>query len=83
MFEFGEAWQKEVDEALEALNKRFPEISCLRCRNDQFFVRMWLDPSLVPAIADENTNRVVELTCKNCGLQERHLVRLLEKPQIE
>jgi hypothetical protein len=77
MFEFGEAWQKEVEDAKEALQRRFPELSCLRCRSEKFLLRMWPDSSLVPGVAGEDNNRVVELVCENCGFQEKHVVRLL------
>lgn len=59
MFTFGEAWQKEVDEALGALNKRFPELSWLRCRNNQFFVRMWPDSRF-----GDDGNEIVNGACR-------------------
>jgi transcription elongation factor Elf1 len=80
---FGEAWQKEVEAAKDALQRRFPELTCLRCRSEKFLVRMWPDSSLVPGVASEDNNRVVELVCENCGFQEKHVVRLLEKPETE
>ena len=75
-------WQKEMEDAREALRERFPDLRCLRCRNERFLVRMWPDESLVPGLASENNNRVVELICENCGFQERHIVRLLATPQV-
>jgi hypothetical protein len=75
-------WQKEMEDAREALRERFPDLRCLRCRNERFLVRMWPDESLVPGLASENNNRVVELICENCGFQERHIVRLLATPEV-
>jgi len=72
-----EAWQKEIEDARDALSKRFPDLHCLRCGRDSFLVRMWSDESLVPGVASPSDNRVVELVCENCGFQEKHVVRLL------
>jgi hypothetical protein len=72
-----EAWTKEVEEARAALRRRFPDLRCLRCGTDNFLFRLWPDESLVPGLASESDNRVVELICRNCGFQEKHVVRLL------
>jgi len=72
-----EEWTKEVEEVRAALRRRFPDLHCLRCRTDNFRFRLWPDESLVPGLASETDNRVVELICKNCGFQEKHVVRLL------
>jgi len=72
-----EAWTKEVEDARTALRTRFPDLHCLRCGADNFFFRLWPDESLVPGLASESDNRVVELICRRCGFQEKHVVRLL------
>jgi len=72
-----EAWTKEVEDARAALRRRFPELRCLRCSADNFLFRLWPDETLVPGLASESNNRVVELICQNCGFQEKHVVRLL------
>ena len=72
-----EAWQREVEDARAALRRRFPDLRCLRCGADNFLFRLWPDQSLVPGLASESDNRVVELICENCGFQEKHVVRLL------
>jgi hypothetical protein len=72
-----EEWTKEVEEVRAALRRRFPNLHCLRCRTDNFRFRLWPDESLVPGLASETDNRVVELICENCGFQEKHVVRLL------
>jgi RNase P subunit RPR2 len=77
-----DAWQKEMEDARAVLRERFPDLRCLRCRSERFLVRMWPDESLVPRLASENNNRVVELICENCGFQERHIVRLLATPEV-
>ena len=77
-----DAWQKEMEDARAVLRERFPDLRCLRCGNERFLVRMWPDESLVPGLASENDNRVVELICENCGFQERHIVRLLATPEV-
>jgi hypothetical protein len=61
------------------LRSRFDPLQCLRCKTDNFLVRMWPDASLVPGIADSASNRIVELICENCGFQEKHVVKLLSK----
>ncbi|MGB3581371.1 MAG: hypothetical protein WBA40_09685 [Roseiarcus sp.] len=72
-----EEWTKEVEEVRAALRRRFPDLHCLRCRTDNFRFRLWPDESLVPGLASETDDRVVELICENCGFQEKHVVRLL------
>jgi hypothetical protein len=72
-----EEWAKEVQEARAALRRRFPELRCVRCGRDNFLFRLWPDETLVPGLASETDNRVVELICRNCGFQEKHVVRLL------
>jgi hypothetical protein len=77
-----EAWQKEMENARAALRKRFPDLHCLRCGSDHFLVRMWPDESLVPGLASDADNRVVELICESCGFQEKHVVRLLAASEL-
>ena len=72
-----DAWTKEMEDARAALRARFPDLHCLRCRCDDFVLRMWPDETLVPGLASSSDNRVVELICENCGFQEKHVVRLL------
>ena len=72
-----EGWTQEVEDARAALLRRFPELRCLRCGADNFFFRLWPDETLVPGLASESDNRVVELICRSCGFQEKHVVRLL------
>jgi transcription elongation factor Elf1 len=72
-----EAWAKEIEDARAALRRRFPDLRCLRCGAENFRFRLWPDESLVPGLASESDNRVVELICDNCGFQEKHVVRLL------
>jgi hypothetical protein len=72
-----EAWRKEIEDARAALRKRFPNLRCLRCGSDDFLLRMWPDQSLVPGVASDADNRVVELICESCGFQEKHVVRLI------
>jgi transcription elongation factor Elf1 len=78
-----ESWSREIAEARAALNKRFPELLCLRCGKQKFMLRVWPDESLVPGLADADTNRVAELICENCGFQEKHIVNLLKKEDSE
>jgi predicted nucleic-acid-binding Zn-ribbon protein len=72
-----EDWQREMERARAALGKRFPNMRCLRCGQDNFLLRMWPDPSLVPGLASSADNRVIELICENCGFQEKHVVKML------
>ena len=75
-------WTREMDEARALMQERFPDLACLRCRRDKFFLRLWPDQSLVPGLADPSNNRVVELICENCGFQEKHVVTLLAGKKI-
>ena len=72
-----EDWQRELENARAALGKRFPDMRCLRCQQDNFLLRMWPDATLVPGVASNADNRVIELICENCGFQEKHVVRML------
>jgi transcription elongation factor Elf1 len=72
-----DAWTKEMEDARASLRKRFPDLRCLRCGQDDFVLRMWPDETLVPGLASNSDNQVVELICENCGFQEKHVVRLL------
>jgi len=72
-----EDWTKEVEDARTALQRRFPDLRCLRCGAENFFFRLWPDETLGLSLASESDNRVVELICRNCGFQEKHVVRLL------
>ncbi len=76
-----ELWQKEMDDARAMLRQRFPNLCCLRCGKDKFFMRIWPDESLVPGLASPDNNRVLELICESCGHQEKHVVNLLEKTE--
>ena len=70
-----EEWTKEVEEVRAALRRRFPDLHCLRCRTDNFRFRLWPDESLVPGLASETDNRVVELICEN----DDHLLRTIDE----
>jgi predicted nucleic-acid-binding Zn-ribbon protein len=74
-----EQWSDEVERARSSLQSRFPDLHCLRCGKDKFFMRIWSDDSLVPGLVNEDNDRVLELICENCGYQEKHVVSLLEK----
>ncbi len=78
-----EAWSREIAEVRAVLNERFSQLRCLRCSEQKFMLRVWPDESLVPGLADANTNRVAELICENCGFQEKHIVNLLKKQDAE
>ena len=73
-------WLREMEEARAQLSSRFNPLQCLRCKAENFLLRMWPDETLVPGLADARTNRVVELICQNCGFQEKHVVKLLVQP---
>ena len=72
-----DTWQKEIEDARAKLGDLFPKLRCLRCHRDKFLLRLWPDESLVPGIASNANNRVIELICENCGFQEKHVVNLL------
>lgn len=68
-------------EAMTALVKEaFPDLKCLRCGHDAFFLRSFRSPGLAGAFGDVTE---IELICQRCGLIERHAAAQLkacEKP---
>jgi hypothetical protein len=77
--EAADDWQKSVDASLEAFQRRFPDLRCLRCESDSFLLRTYFDETLVPGLAAGTDYNVAELICQSCGLMEKHVVTLLEK----
>ena len=69
-------WTKEIEDARAVLRRRFPDLHCLRCGEEDFYFGCGqMNP--VPGLASESDNRIVELICQNCGFQEKHVVRIL------
>jgi predicted nucleic-acid-binding Zn-ribbon protein len=80
-----------ADRLAELVKKSFPDLRCLRCRNDKFYVTD--DPATanlrevrtllgMPAVSGEPFGPVVTLACRRCGYIEQHLTDLLlEAPQ--
>lgn len=60
---------KSLDEARGLLEKRFPNLRCLRCDNDHFLLRRGDDSSWLSAYGD---TRSVELICESCGRRETY-----------
>ena len=67
---------KDFNDARASLDARFPKLRCLRCETDDFLLRVWADTTLQPGLSD---NRIMELTCANCGFQETHMMAGLDK----
>jgi len=76
------------DRLVELVNTSFPNLRCLRCGNEQFYVTD--DPAAAGlrevrrllGLADEAPNSlrpVVTLACRRCGHVEQHLTDLLDK----
>jgi len=76
------------DRLAELVNTSFPELRCLRCGNDQFYVTD--DPSAaslkevrlllgMPTVSDDPLGPIVTLACRRCGHIEQHLTDLLQQ----
>ena len=57
------------DERLGLIRESFPEIVCLRCKNDDFYI--------FPNVTDLSGLGVVTLGCSRCGFIEQHLIGTL------
>ena len=65
----------KVDDLLRLFEKSFPDIHCLRCGYNSFYVLpatrqsfMMGDPAISPALLP-----VITLACRRCGHIEQHL----------
>jgi len=72
-------WLKQHEELKAAFNRRFPDLSCLRCHSDRFSLRRYTDAGYFAIPAPGTTPNVAELICESCGFLERHLVHNLLK----
>jgi hypothetical protein len=70
---------KLVDASL-MLDEAFPAFRCLRCRHDQFLLRLVVGVS--SADATDEADRV-ETTCKRCGMVETHRLGLLRDALLD
>jgi predicted nucleic-acid-binding Zn-ribbon protein len=72
--------EDSLDRSIELLKEAFPELRCLRCGNDRFFIQ---EDSLRGQEAPDALHGIVTLTCTRCGFLERHDLDMLtaaEKP---
>ena len=78
----------DVDRLAKLVNASFPDLRCLRCGSDQFYVTD--DPSTaslkevrlllgMPTVSDDALGAVVTLACRRCGHIEQHLTDLLQQ----
>jgi hypothetical protein len=80
---------KDDGRLAELVNTSFPNLRCLRCGNDRFYVTD--DPAVaslkearqllgIPTVPDA-LGPVVILACRRCGHIEQHLTDLLQQAQ--
>ena len=78
---------REFGTLADLVNASFPELRCLRCGNDQFYVTD--DPAAagvkearrllgLPEESENSLGPVVTLACRRCGHVEQHLTDLLQ-----
>ena len=81
---------KAGDQLADLVNTSFPDLHCLRCGNDQFYVTD--DPATaslkevrlllgMPTVSDNPLGPVVTLACRRCGYIEQHLTDLLQEAE--
>jgi hypothetical protein len=82
--------KSDFETLAQLVNTSFPDLYCLRCGNEQFFVTD--DPATanlrevrlllgMPTTSDDGLGPVVTLACRRCGFVEQHLTDLLQKAQ--
>ena len=76
MSEIADVSSKDFNEARDILNARFPNIRCLRCDATDFMMDVWTSPVGSSDLAEQ---RLIELTCVNCGFQEKHMLAGLDR----
>jgi hypothetical protein len=75
-----EAASGEVDRLGELFRKSFPDVGCLRCGNEEFFILPATREGFWTQLASRPTFlQVVTLACTRCGYIERHLTEQLER----
>lgn len=62
---------KRQDEVKAAVDRRFPEFSCLRCGHGTFGLRLRTDPYLPP---NDELGNVADFVCMSCGHIDSYLV---------
>lgn len=87
-------YEGKFEELKELVNASFPDLRCLRCGNDGFYLTSDIDalgtgtPNSYSRIAlhsllSDPENPVVTLACRRCGYLEHHMtgvLRAAEKP---
>ena len=69
-----------VDYLGKLFRKSFPDVGCLRCGHDEFFILPATREEFWTQLASRPTFlQVVTLACTRCGHIERHLTEQLEK----
>jgi predicted nucleic-acid-binding Zn-ribbon protein len=70
----------DVEHLGKLFRKSFPDVGCLRCGNDEFFILPATREEFWPQSASRPTFlQVTTLACTRCGYIEQHLTEQLEK----
>ena len=71
------------NELADLVKASFPELRCLRCGHDQFYLaEEGIDGFLLlHQIIDDKLRPVITLACTRCGYLERHLTGILRKAE--
>ena len=70
-------WTEELDEVKAAINRRFPNMKCLRCGNEAFGLRIFADDSFKTIEPTKRGHQLAEFICSSCGMIERHYIGYL------
>jgi hypothetical protein len=75
----------KLDELVDVVNQAFPNLSCLRCSSEQFYLvrsQSVIRQGLVKFPGDDHPKAnldIVELICTRCGHIEKHEITILKK----
>ena len=70
-------WTKEMDEVKATINRRFPNMKCLRCGNEEFGLSIFADDTFRMIEPVKRMNQLAEFICSSCGMIERHYIGYL------
>ena len=66
-----DAVEARQNEHVDLVSKSFPEIRCIRCGYEDFYI--------MPNVAGPSGLAVVTLACKRCGHLDQHLISVLRE----
>jgi len=75
------AASEQLDELAKLFKESFPDVHCLRCDNDEFYILPSARQTIVlpDGPPSEAALPVMTLACTRCGHIEQHLIRMLRE----